>query len=237
MRKLLMTLVLIFLCTIPAQARRYGNAEFVGTLEVPNSTSLPATCTVGEVYLDTDATSGRQLYSCESADTWVLQGDGGGVGTLLADGSVPLTSNWDVGAYTIRGTQFVSDIAVGTAPLVVTSTTLVSNLNADLLDGEEASAFEDADADIAKTDVSESITGAWDFIDSVGLQRTDDSWGGRTLTLIVPGQQEPMCRTTTILGTLTSGDTILPLMYMRPVLEPWWTVLRGVRTCRAGLSF
>ncbi len=42
---------------------------------------------------------------------------------------------------TIGGTQLSSSIAIGTAPLVVTSTTLVSNLNADLLDGNHADAF------------------------------------------------------------------------------------------------
>ena len=53
---------------------------------------------------------------------------GSGAGDLLADGTVPLTANWDVGAFTIRGTQFISDIAIGTAPFVVTSTTVVANL-------------------------------------------------------------------------------------------------------------
>jgi len=43
------------------------------TLEVPNSTSLPGTCSVGEVYVDSDANAGQRLYLCESADTWVLQ--------------------------------------------------------------------------------------------------------------------------------------------------------------------
>lgn len=37
--------------------------------------------------------------------------------------------------------QFVSLLATGTAPLVVASTTLVSNLNADLLDGQEGSYY------------------------------------------------------------------------------------------------
>jgi len=53
-----------------------------------------------------------------------------GSGDLLADGTVPLTANWDVGAFTITGTQFVSDIATGTAPFVVSSTTVVANLAA-----------------------------------------------------------------------------------------------------------
>jgi len=51
-----------------------GAHDFGGaTLEVPNSTSLPGTCTVGEVYVDSDASAGQRLYLCESADTWVLQ--------------------------------------------------------------------------------------------------------------------------------------------------------------------
>lgn len=41
----------------------------------------------------------------------------------------------------IQGTVLKSTIATGTAPLQVTSTTAVTNLNADLLDGNHASAF------------------------------------------------------------------------------------------------
>ena len=40
--------------------------------------------------------------------------------------------------------SFKSEITTGTAPLIVASTTVVSNLNADLLDGNHASAFEPA---------------------------------------------------------------------------------------------
>ena len=36
---------------------------------------------------------------------------------------------------TVRGTRFISDVAQGTAPFQVTSTTKVTNLNGDLLDG------------------------------------------------------------------------------------------------------
>jgi uncharacterized protein (DUF736 family) len=42
---------------------------------------------------------------------------------------------------TITGTRLISTIATGTAPLSVTSTTAVTNLNADLLDGNHSSAF------------------------------------------------------------------------------------------------
>lgn len=66
---------------------------------------------------------------------------GGGSGDLLADGTVPLTADWDVGAFTITALRFVSDQATGTAPFSVASTTTVSNLSADLLDGQEGTYY------------------------------------------------------------------------------------------------
>ena len=56
-----------------------GGAAF----EIPNSTSLPGTCTVGEQYMDTDATTGQRYYLCETTDNWVLQGDGAGSGSAV----------------------------------------------------------------------------------------------------------------------------------------------------------
>ena len=60
---------------------------------------------------------------------------------LLKDGSVALTANWDAGGYEILSNTFESDVATGTAPLTIASTTLVANLNADLLDGQEGSYY------------------------------------------------------------------------------------------------
>lgn len=67
-----------------------------------------------------------QIYHTES-----------GVGDLLADGTIPLTANWDVGAFDITAEQFHSDVTVGTPPFTVVSTTVVTNLNADKLDGAD----------------------------------------------------------------------------------------------------
>ena len=44
--------------------------------------------------------------------------------------------NWDAGSYEVRSQTFQSDVTTGTAPLIVASTTKVTNLNADLLDGQ-----------------------------------------------------------------------------------------------------
>ena len=71
---------------------------------------------------------------------------GAGSGDLLADGTIPMTDNWNMGAWTITATKFVADqfesvIVTGTAPIIVASTTLVANLNADQLDGQEGSYY------------------------------------------------------------------------------------------------
>ncbi len=52
-----------------------------------------------------------------------------------------IANNVDVGNFQIRALQFYSDATTGTAPFVISSTTMVANLNADLLDGVEASGF------------------------------------------------------------------------------------------------
>lgn len=60
---------------------------------------------------------------------------------LQADGTVPLTANWAAGSFKITASQFASTVAIGTAPLVVTSTTVVTNLNADMVDGLHSTDF------------------------------------------------------------------------------------------------
>ncbi len=52
------------------------------TRPVKLGTTLPATCTLGDLFVDTDLTpAGQQLYLCTATDTWTLVGDGGGAGS------------------------------------------------------------------------------------------------------------------------------------------------------------
>ena len=64
----------------------------------------------------------------------------------LSDGRVTIGNRLSVtgtivGSSTIQGTQLISTIADGTAPLKVTSKTVVTNLNSDLLDGYHETSF------------------------------------------------------------------------------------------------
>ena len=52
------------------------------TRPVKLGTTLPATCTVGDLFVDTDLTpAGQQVYLCTATDTWNLVGDGGAGGS------------------------------------------------------------------------------------------------------------------------------------------------------------
>ena len=62
-------------------------------------------------------------------------------GTLNLMTALTVANDIDVGAFEVRALKFESDQATGTAPLTVASTTVVTNLNADLLDGVQGSAY------------------------------------------------------------------------------------------------
>jgi hypothetical protein len=74
-------------------------------------------------------------------------------GTITGNAQIPGTAyvgglvasaNLDIGAFSLTASKFVSNVVTGTSPYACTSTTLNTNLNADLLDGNHASAFEAA---------------------------------------------------------------------------------------------
>jgi len=96
-----------------------------------------------------------------------------GAGDLLADGTIPLTANWDVGAFKIIALQFESDIVTGTAPIIVASTTVVTNFNADTVDGIQG-------AELIQRDGSVDFTGKQKFTSAV--QDWNDATDGATVT-------------------------------------------------------
>jgi hypothetical protein len=56
------------------------------TLRVPNSDTLPGSCAAGEVFLDTNATTGQRWYACESGSFVQQGGAGAGAGDINAIG-------------------------------------------------------------------------------------------------------------------------------------------------------
>ena len=63
--------------------------------------------------------------------------------TSLTTAGITATGNIDIGSYDFTAQTFTSDVATGTAPFTVASTTAVTNLNADLLDGQQGSYYTD----------------------------------------------------------------------------------------------
>ncbi len=58
--------------------------DMAGGLKLPGSTSTPGTCAVREVYFDTDATAGSNVYLCTASNTWT-QIAGGASGSAGGD--------------------------------------------------------------------------------------------------------------------------------------------------------
>lgn len=71
--------------------------------------TLPTNCTVGALFFKTNATAGVNVYGCTAANTWTLQGDGGGTGTVTSvgwtGGIVSVATPTTTPAFTIAGTS------------------------------------------------------------------------------------------------------------------------------------
>lgn len=63
---------------------------------------------------------------------------------LLVAGTRALSANWDAGSFEVRAQTFQSDVVTGTAPLIIASTTKVTNLNVDLLDDQSGAYYLDS---------------------------------------------------------------------------------------------
>ena len=92
------------------------------------------------------------LYIQYTTNTYFRNSSGANRMTLTSAGALDVVS-------TVTASRFISDVAQGTAPLAVTSTTLVTNLNADLLDGTQASSFLRSDANDSASGVLEFTAG------------------------------------------------------------------------------
>lgn len=113
---------------------------------------------------------------------------------VLADGSQALTANWDAGSHRITAEGFESDVTTGTAPIVVASTTKVTNFNADQVDSISATTSAtanqllaldaDKDLELGTGDVNCADVTATNFygdgssLTGIGILAGNNTWTG-----------------------------------------------------------
>jgi hypothetical protein len=137
------------LATTGTTAGLTGDADSTSGKGIMGRATATSGTTMG-IYGEARSASGTALVVNNTAGGKLLSGQAGGVEKFSIAGNGNLTTSGSVtaasfsGGGTLSGTQLVSTVASGTAPLSVTSNTLVPSLNADLLDGLDASAFQPA---------------------------------------------------------------------------------------------
>jgi len=83
-----------------------GNDTSAGTISAAGFNSTSTIATYGTNTVDFDTTDNYVLTFDDASKSWRGEVAGSGAGDLKADGSVPLTDNWDVGSYTITAGGF-----------------------------------------------------------------------------------------------------------------------------------
>ena len=146
---------------------------------------------VGSIWVDT---TNHAVYFCEDATTssavWRQ------IWPMAAPGA-----DFDFGAYEVRAQTFESDVATGTAPFTIASATMSTNLNADLLDGEHASAFTGTSHDHAGGDGAAIAAGATTFTATSRIL-------GRKTASAGAGEECTITDILGFLGTVEQGDVI-----------------------------
>ena len=101
---------------------------------------------LGTLNADSSEIARTTVLSNQAGNT-TTQTFSGGTHTIYcvypADKSVHVGANIDIGSFSFTAETLVSDVSTGTAPITVSSTTKVTNLNADKLDDQEGSYYLD----------------------------------------------------------------------------------------------
>jgi len=69
-------ILIVLICTALAFAQTQVSVIGGGSTarRIFRGTTAPATCVVGDVFFDSDATAGQNIYGCTAANTWTLEG-------------------------------------------------------------------------------------------------------------------------------------------------------------------
>ena len=150
-----------------------SNLQVLGTSDFSDITSVGTVLSVNP-----GVSRSVQIGTAGSSATLTLYGNAtfgtNSASTLTTLGTIQVGADLTVGTTInatgiITGPRFVSTVTTGTAPLTVASTTVVTNLNADLLDGQQGSFYQNAgnlnagtipDARLSNTGVSAATHGS-----------------------------------------------------------------------------
>ncbi len=136
--------------SLPITSANVGGAEALAVVSAASPTELNSRVgSAGEKVLVYEVAAGSNtatLYAFDSADS----GGASAPYRMAASGAgfwIAVAGRYVNGAVSTTG-QIASTVATGTAPLSVASTTVVANLNASLLQGNAAAAFQTTDAEL-----------------------------------------------------------------------------------------
>jgi hypothetical protein len=187
------------------------------------SSTVPVSANPGDIWVNTNDGISFVYYDDGTSAQWM---------ELLPSGVPLLDTKADISGDTFTGNIiapiFISNVATGTAPLTVSSTTAVTNLNADLLDGNHASAFSltththddvvSKGALAAETGRSVHDTGIYTFNtnnSSLGDSTPTAYWSTLAWGRGAAGSAE-------LAASWTTNGTELWYRSLRDVVDNWW---------------
>jgi hypothetical protein len=184
-----------------------------GSGEIVYSTTVPGTlCTAAQPNITSVGTL-TNLCVAGNVEAGLFVGNGAGLTCIAYSNLVGAYSNsnvasflptytGDITANTVCAVQLRSNVATGTAPLIVTSNTVVANLNADLLDGYNSSI-----TNVANTVV---VRGAGGCFSAGVITATLNGGACRAVTVTAAAQPNitsvGTLTTLSVTGNVTSGN-------------------------------
>jgi hypothetical protein len=84
------------LLSLDSQTKNVDFTKAAFTRPVKTGTILPSTCSAGDLFFQTSAPAGSNLYGCASANTWAVQSGGGGGGSLAIDNNGTLVGSRNI---------------------------------------------------------------------------------------------------------------------------------------------
>jgi hypothetical protein len=83
------------------------NSGATRTAPMKTGTSIPGTCTVGDVFFKTDATAGQNIYECQSTNVFTQQLNSGGGGGTVNSGTTPQMAYYATTGTAVSGATFL----------------------------------------------------------------------------------------------------------------------------------